>query len=79
MRIFHSHGLQAGLPKNAGQKKSAGESNFGAKSNRRRRNFVGVYRQTFNLRRRQKQPSQPDKAISLAREMTPAFGWRARH
>jgi hypothetical protein len=82
MRIFHSHGLQAGLPKNAGQKKSTGESNFGAESNRRRRNFVRVCRQTFNQRRPQRQPSKPnqsDKATSPASEMTPAFGWRARH
>jgi len=76
MRIFHSHGLRAGLPKNAGQKKSAGESNFGAKSNWRRQNFVRVCRQTFNLRRPRK---QTNLATSPASKMAPAFGWRARH
>jgi hypothetical protein len=58
------------------EKKRAGESNFGAKSNRRRRNFVRVCRQTFNLRRPQK---LPNLATSPASDTAPAFGWPARH
>jgi hypothetical protein len=76
MRIFHSHGLRAGLSKNAGQKRRTGESNFSAKCNRRRRNFVRVCRQTFNLRRLLEQPNRPTGSTS---ELEPAFGWPARH
>jgi hypothetical protein len=81
MRIFHSHGLRAGLPKNAGQetkcrKKIAGESNFGAKCNRLRRLSARVCGQTFNLRRLRKQPNRP---TGSADEVEPAFGWPARH
>jgi hypothetical protein len=77
MPIFHSHGLQAGLPKNAGQKKtSAGESNSGAKSKQRRRHSAKVCGQTFNLRRPRK---QTNLTTGLPGKTAPAFGWRARH
>jgi hypothetical protein len=81
MRIFHSHGLQAGLPKNAGQetkcrKTSASESDSGAESKQRRRHSAKICRQTFNQRRRRKQPNRP---TGSAIEGWPAFNWRARH
>jgi len=58
------------------KKTSAGESNFGAKSNRKRRLSARVCGQTFNLRRLRKQPNRPTGSTG---EVEPAFGWPARH